>query len=138
MNWNRKFGLLSGVVAMCLTAGSLSAADCTGSFTLPSQTQWGSAVLPAGDYTFILDHAAIDGRILLRQGTKGVAIVHAQGFSMTSASGASSMLIVEGRVRSLHLASLGLTYNYPSHHDRGRILARASTVRGVAVAVAAK
>ncbi len=138
MKSSRKMSLFLGLAGMCLTAGLLGAADFTGSFMLPFQTQWGSAVLPAGDYTFRLDHATLNGHILVRRGSEGVAIVMAQGIAEARSSGASSMLIVGNRVRFLHLARSGVTYSYQIHPERREILARSSGVPGVIVSIATK
>ncbi len=139
MKSSRKRSLLQGLASICLTAGLLGAADVTGSFTLPSQTQWGSAVLPAGDYTFTLDHATLDGQIVLKRQPKGPsAVVLAQGMNPAGSSGASSMRIVGNRVRSLYLAPAGLTYSYQTHPEQREILARSSGVPGITVAITTK
>jgi uncharacterized protein YaiE (UPF0345 family) len=123
MHLNRKSLLLLGAAAMCFTTGSLRAADVTGSFTLPSQTHWGLAVLSPGEYTFTLNRAAIDGRITVYQGTKPVLMVISQGISQTGSSGESSMKIVNGRVRFLRLTAAGLTYSYPVHKKEAQVMA---------------
>src|SRR5690242_20972751 len=109
MKSNRKMTLLVGLAAICFAASSLKASDLVGSFTLPSETHWGTVVLPAGDYTFTLDRATLDGRIRIARGNNRRAIVMAQGINLTSRFGGSSMLIVGNRVRSVHLAPVGLT-----------------------------
>ena len=67
MKLNRRMNFFRGLIGMCLATGLVAAADVNGSFRLPFQTQWGPAVLPAGDYTFSLDHATQNGHILLRR-----------------------------------------------------------------------
>ncbi|HSU32546.1 MAG TPA: hypothetical protein VLJ11_15040 [Bryobacteraceae bacterium] len=140
MKSNRKMNLLLSLAGLFLGGGLLGAADVNGSFTLPLQTHWGSAVLPAGDYTFSLDHAMQNGQIIVRRGNDGVAVVLAQGMDVTSysASATSSMLIVGNRVRSLHLAPVGLTYTYSIHPERKELLAGRSGVPGVSVLVKTK
>jgi len=140
MKSNRTVTVLFGVGCLCLATGLLRAADVAGSFTLPLQTHWGSAVLSAGDYTFSLDHTTPNGRILLRRGNDGIAIVLAQGMDVTpySASASSSMLIVGNRVRSLHLATAGLTYTYGTDQGRKELLAGRSGVPGISVLVSTK
>jgi hypothetical protein len=53
---------ISGALAVAtfLTAGFAGARprQCVGDFTLTSETRWGTAILPAGHYTFELDEAA--------------------------------------------------------------------------------
>ncbi len=138
MKSSRILVLFLGLAGVCLTAGPLGAGAVQGSFTLPSETQWGVAVLPAGEYTFTLDRSTLEGHILVRRGTEGVALVLAQGMFPTGSSGSSSMLIVGGRVRSLHLAPLGLTYNYQIHPQRSETLTGISAVRTVTVSLVKK
>jgi len=137
MKSSRKITVLLGLAGMCLTSGLLRAADFAGSFTLPSQTQWGSTVLPAGNYTFTLDHATLNGHVLV-SGKDRAAFVMAQGVTETGSSRASSMLIVGGRVRSLHLGPVGLTYSYQIHPEEREILARSSAVPGLTISIATK
>lgn len=87
---NKKMMLLAGVAALGLTTTPLQAAALVGSFTLPSQTNWGLGVLPAGDYTFTLDQASTKGRITVYKGTHAVLIIQSQGADEISTSGASS------------------------------------------------
>ncbi len=139
MKSSRKMKLLLGLAGMCLTAGLLGAAEVNGSFTLPLQAHWGLAVLPAGHYTFSLDHATVNGRILVRRGNEGVAVILAQALSPTDSSGASSMLIVGNRVSSLHLAPIGLTYKYAIPKDQRReMLTERFGVPGISVAITTK
>jgi len=37
-----------------------------GKFTLPFETHWGTATLPAGDYTFTMSSASSDYRLIIR------------------------------------------------------------------------
>jgi hypothetical protein len=122
MNWNRK-SLLLGAAALCFTTGSLRAADVAGSFTLPSQTNWGLAALSPGQYTFTLNRSSIDGRITVYKGTKPVLMVISQGVAETKTSGESSMKIVNGRVRYLRLAPAGLTFSYATHKKEAQFMA---------------
>jgi hypothetical protein len=123
MNWNRKTLLLLGAATVCFTTGSLRAADVAGSFTLPSQTNWGLAALSPGQYTFTLDRTSIDGRITVYKGTKPVLMVISQGIAETRTSGESSMKIVNGRVRYLRLAPAGLTFSYAPHKKEAQAMA---------------
>jgi hypothetical protein len=134
-----KMSLCLSLAGMCLTAGSLGAAEATGSFTLPHQTRWGRAVLPAGDYTFTLERIAVNEFIFVNRGNKNVAIAMAQGVSRAGASEASSMLIVGNRVQSFRLATVGRTYHYaiPKKEQR-ELLARRPGAPGVSVSITAK
>lgn len=138
MRRNRMVALLLGAATLCLTAGSLSAAEVRGSFTLPTETQWGSTVLPAAHYTFTMDRAAFGGQILLSQSTRGVAFLMPQDISQTISAGPSSILIEGGRVRSMYLAPLGITYNYRIPRERNKMLARNSAPSRVTVAISTR
>lgn len=133
----RRVNLFLGLAAMCFAAGSLSAQTAVvGSFTLPSETHWGTAALPAGDYTFALGYFSTSGIkvITISRGKRAVAFVLAQAYSPASSSDRSLMMIREQRVRSLHLASAGATYYFPAHKNDRELLAIRSSVRpGVAV-----
>ncbi len=139
MRLNRKLNLLLSMAGLFLTTGLLGAAEVAGSFTLPAETQWGLAVLPPGNYTFTLDHAILNGRMLLRRGNDGVALLMAQGVEETSTSGGSSLQIVGSKVRSLHLAPAGLTYFYG--HSRGetrKLISEPPRSPALSIAVVAK
>ncbi len=139
MKSNAKITLLVSLAAMCFTAGSLGAATLKGSFTLSGQTHWGLAVLPPGDYTFTLDRIAHGSPVIsVSRGNKVVDIILSPVSSLTSTSGGSSMQIEGNRVRSLHLAPLGETYNYPSPKREKEVLVRGSSVAATVVSIAAK
>lgn len=135
MKPNRKISLLVGMAAVCLTTASLKAQELTGSFTLPSETRWQTAVLPAGHYNFTFGALGTGPTkvLTIKRGTKSVAMIVPQGLSSASSSDGSSMLVIEHRVRSLHLAPIGITYTFrPQKNDR-EFLARRVGVGGVAV-----
>lgn len=133
--WKTK--LFLGVAAMFVAAGSLGAADLAGSFTLPSEVNWGLATVPAGHYTFTLDNPTGTQKIItIRQGSKGIALILLQAYWEASSSDNSSMQIVDHRVRSLHLASLGVTYDFPGHkNERERLAGGAGSVAAVILPV---
>jgi hypothetical protein len=139
MKSNRTMTLFLGLAVLGFTASSLRGAEkaeVEGSFTLPSQTYWGSVRLAPGDYSFTLDHSDLRGRITVRQGTKAVAIFMVEGPTITGSREGSSMLIVDHSVRSLRLAPIGLTYTYPIQKQTRDLLARRPGVPGVSVSVA--
>jgi hypothetical protein len=139
MKPNRTMTAFLGLAVLCLTASSLRAegiAAVEGSFTLPSQTHWGSVLLPAGDYSFTLDHSDLRGQITVRKGTKAVAIFRVEGPTITGSREGSSMLIVDHSVRSLRLAPIGITYIYPIQRRTRDLLARRPAVPGLSVSVA--
>lgn len=113
MRSNYKMRLLAAAAAL-LAVGTLAANDAGGTFTLPFQTSWGSAVLKPGRYTFVLDRATIDGTITISQGRRVIAMIGARGFIQTRRAAGSSISIVGHRVCSLYLRSVGIVYEYCS------------------------
>jgi hypothetical protein len=122
MKTNQKFAVLKVVVLGVLVAGlNAKAADLPafqGKFTLPSATRWGQATLPAGDYSFALDHDYPGSLITVFRGTKTVARIQAVGMSDMN-SGHSEMVMENGRIREVRLPQVGVTLEYFStHHSR--------------------
>lgn len=113
MKSNRKTRLF-GVAAALLTAGALAASEASGTFVLPFQAHWGSAVLQPGNYKFELDRATIDGTVTISQGPKVIALVGARGFTRIDRTDGSSISIVGRKVCSLYLRSVGIVYDYCS------------------------
>ncbi|HEY7210049.1 MAG TPA: hypothetical protein VH477_07230 [Bryobacteraceae bacterium] len=136
---NRRTNLLLGLAGLLFTAGLVRGADFAGKFTLPREVRWGTAVLPAGDYTLSVNNNTTYGLVTIRQGTKHIAMVMPQGADTTGLEGGSSLQIVGARVKSLHLAPAGMTYTYavPKNEQR-RLEVRGMHPPGITVAVAAK
>ena len=71
MNWTRHLKLFAKVGVTALALGALATNGNAqnvyqGKFTLPFETHWGSATLPAGDYTFVMSSAISDYRLIIR------------------------------------------------------------------------
>jgi len=71
MIWARRLKLLTkfGVAALALGALATSGKAQNayqGKFTLPFETHWGGATLPAGDYTFVLSSTGSPYRLYIR------------------------------------------------------------------------
>jgi hypothetical protein len=71
MNWARHLKLFTKVGVAVLALGALATSGNAqnvyqGKFTLPFETHWGSATLPAGDYTFVMSSAMSDYRLTIR------------------------------------------------------------------------
>jgi hypothetical protein len=111
-------------VVAALSAGLASAQVVAGQFTLPFAANWGIATLPAGDYTFTLNHASLEGTIKLYQGTKGVALIKCQGYDHTDRTGGSALIVRphgaggSPTVRSLRLAEAGAVFSYVAHRPK--------------------
>jgi len=61
--------LFAAVTGLGLLSAPALAQDAAGKFTLTKEVRWGSAVLPAGDYQYSLEHRA--GALLLLRNTNG-------------------------------------------------------------------
>ena len=118
--------VLAAFVA-CLTGGLASAQEYKGSFTLPFDTQWGKAILPAGDYSFKVDTAKAPFVAHVR-GEQGSIMVLAQAISNPSRSEHSELVIASSRgkatVRALCLAEIGVVLSYGKSHPQASALAR--------------
>lgn len=136
MQATRKTRMLLGIASIVIAAGSLgaqaAAQDLAGSFVLPAQVHWQTATLPAGAYTFTADLSGPIGKLRISQGAKVVGFVVLQGKSDASTNDKSSMLVMEQRVRSLHLAPLGVTYYFLGPKNEREFLARRPSTKMMA------
>lgn len=86
-----------------------------GKFTLPFEARWGSAVLPAGDYTFTLPSTAAPYLLYVR-GEGKAAIVLTSAADTKAISDHSQLTIVDAGgehfIRMLEAGPLGLTFDY--------------------------
>ena len=130
MIWTRRLKLLTkfGVAALALgalaTSGNAQNAY-QGKFTLPFETHWGSATLPAGDYTFTLPSKSVP-YIIYVQGEKLSAIIMASAADEKVASGHAQLNLVDiadvQNVETFEVPELGLTFSYatPKQKQMGR------------------
>lgn len=103
-------------LALCCSAGLGSAQDAyKGKFTLPFEARWGSAVLPAGDYTITMPSQTSPYVLYLRGESKS-AIILANGSDTKALSDHSQLTLVDvgGRyvIRTLEAGEIGLTLDY--------------------------
>jgi hypothetical protein len=118
------------LIAVCASATPASAqVALQGSFTLPEDVRWANAMLPAGDYSFVLKSATTPYQILL-QGPNGGAFILTASTDKRD-DGDSSKLTIERRgatrfVSDIYLADLGLHLRYqaPSMPKSERMLAQ--------------
>src|SRR5580692_11053379 len=96
-------------------AAAQISAPCKGTFTLPQEVRWQGRVLPAGDYSFVLQSASLPALIELR-GPSGVDVLMTAGLSNDNKTEQSFSTIERrgdfGYVRELYLAPLGVHFNY--------------------------
>jgi hypothetical protein len=121
MNWARHLKLFTklGVAALVLgtlaTSGNAQAAY-QGKFTLPFETHWGGATLPAGDYTFTMSSASSDYRLIIRGRVD--AIIMASSTDDKAVAGHAQLNLVDiadvQTVQTFDAPELGLTLVYPT------------------------
>jgi hypothetical protein len=101
-----------------LTANLASAQSlCKGSFTLPFEARWGNAVLPAGEYSFTLDHDSLAGKVTIQaESGRYMGVIMNQVFSDQQTVDRSELVLVRSggtyAVRALRLEELGMTLEY--------------------------
>lgn len=142
----KKLGFLAlAALAACLTPASLRAQTVfKGSFTLPVETRWGTAVLPAGTYSFTMQSATESSLTAVRdeQG-QPVMITSSYGTSEGKASDASQLIVLRSSgkvtVRALYLQPLGMTFYYPLPKDDRKFVTQApQLIQRVPVSAAGK
>jgi hypothetical protein len=99
MIWARHLKLFTKVGVAALALGALAtygnAQDAyKGKFTLPFETHWGRATLPAGDYTFVMSSASSGYRLYIR-GEKVNAIIMAVAADEKAVSGHAQLNLVD-------------------------------------------
>jgi hypothetical protein len=118
-----RYATRAGLFAAVLLATGLLARPANaqegiqGKFTLPYKTNWGQAVLPAGDYLFTFTHDTLDSMLLIRNAKTGRAVAFEPlNIREDSAKSGSALLIgTRGERRivySLRLAQLGQSFVY--------------------------
>ena len=120
MIWARRLKLLMkfGVAALALGALATSGKAQNayqGKFTLPFETHWGSATLPAGDYTFTLPSNSAPYRFYIQgQGTS--AIIQANTADQGVVSERPQLNLVDitdvHTVQTFEAPELGVTFTY--------------------------
>jgi hypothetical protein len=92
-SWKRfLFVALSG---LSLLPPAALAEDARGQFTLARKVRWGTAVLPAGDYSYSIEHHAT-GTVILRSLNGGPsAIVLASSSSIVASTAAPRLLVTQ-------------------------------------------
>jgi hypothetical protein len=120
MIWARhlKFFTKVGLVALALGALAISGHAQNayqGKFTLPGETHWGSATLPAGDYTFVMSSAGSDYRLYIR-GAQVNAIIMAASTDDKAVSDHAQLNLVNiadvQTVQTFDAPELGKTFVY--------------------------
>lgn len=120
MIWTRRLNLfrkfcLAAFALGALAAGGNAQSVYQGKFTLPYETHWGAATLPAGDYTFALVSAS-SPYVLYVHGQAGNAIIKASGADERVLSDHAQLNLVDiadvQNVETFEAPELGLTFTY--------------------------
>jgi len=136
MKTNRSHRLVRYLIftslAVCFSAAMLSAEELRATFSLPFETRWGEIVLPAGDYTLLLNTAG-HGLVMLQQGTRNIGMVGVLN-QETPRTLAKTQLLIVGKgkaamVHILYIAELGTAFHFKvpeSYEVHTRLVARAA------------
>ena len=130
MIWARRLKLLTKFGLAALSLGALATNGNAGNiyqgkFTLPFETHWGNATLPAGDYTFAMSSASSNYRLYIR-GEKVDAIILTSSADEKVVSSHAQLNLVDiadvQNVETFEAPELGLTFSYgtPSQKHVGR------------------
>jgi len=130
MIWARHLKLFTKVGVAALALGALATNGNAqnaykGKFTLPFETHWGGATLPAGDYTFALPSTGSPYTLYIR-GEKVNAIIMATATDDRGVSGHAQLNLVDianvQTVETFDAPELGVTFVYstPAQKHMGR------------------
>ena len=119
MTWARLFKAVTKVCMAALVLGAVATSGKAqsifhGQFTLPVETRWGTATLPAGDYTFTVSSASSEYRLYI-YGQKTNAIIHTLTAENATSQHAQLNLVDIADVYSVETfdaPELGLTFTY--------------------------
>ena len=119
MIWARLFKAVTKVCMAALVLGAVATSGKAqgiyqGKFTLPVETRWGAATLPAGDYTFTVSSASSEYRLFIK-GQKTNAIVQTLTADSATTQHAQLHLVNTADVYSVatfDAPELGLTFTY--------------------------
>lgn len=126
-----KVGLAALAMVALATSGNAQNAY-QGKFTLPFETHWGGATLPAGDYTFALQSMSSPYTLYIR-GEKVNAIIQAAATDDRHVSEHAQLNLVDisdvQTVQTFDAPELGLSFVYdtPTQKHEGRKQARAGS-----------
>jgi hypothetical protein len=108
--------LVLAAVAVCVSGVRANAQEFKGTFKLDEQVRWGDAILPAGNYTLLIN-APQHGSIATIRGEHKSIMVMANAAEEDASTKASSLLLVGDSstpsVRALRLAEAKVTLYYP-------------------------
>jgi hypothetical protein len=127
-SWRGVGFLALALLVMALAPASASAQSVfKGHFTLPVETVWGSAILPAGEYSFTMESLASPYTITVR-GENNTAMINVTGGIKQHEGTGQSVLVIARRngraaVNRVYLEPLGTTFYYGPEKGESRFLA---------------
>ena len=141
----RSFSKVLILAFSVIAAGPLAAhaqSFTRGKFTLSSETHWGTAVLFAGSYEFLLQTSTAPARVMLRKADGDYVAVVVPVFTSTQSSATTSSLHLESRgsevfVSSLYLNDLNTELHFAVPKASGAVIARTAAGAGMPAIVAA-
>ncbi len=107
--------LLAGIVGIAPKAAHAQVAE--GKFSLPSETHWGSMILPAGEYTFSLESTGRPAWLTIRNSDRVLlGMITPQVLSSAPYTDKSELVLThkgdEVFVSSLRVGELAIAFNY--------------------------
>jgi hypothetical protein len=121
MMWTRlvksvtKVGIAALVLGALATSGKAQQSIYQGKFTLPVETHWGSATLPAGDYTFTVSSAVAEYRLYIHgQRDSFIIIPTVTADNATPRHAQLNLVDIADKysVETFDAPQLGLTFTY--------------------------
>ena len=138
MIWARHLKLFTKLGAAALALGALATSGNAqnayqGKFTLPFETHWGGATLPAGDYTFALPSNSAPYRLYIQgQGVSAIILATTADQGVVSERPQLNLLDIADvqTVRTFEAPELGVTFTYwtPTQKHAGHKEAHQKTV----------
>lgn len=129
---NERLVTFLGLVALValLAPNFVSAQELTGKFKLPFETRWAEAVLPEGEYTFVISSGAPRWIRVQREGQAKIFLP--VDWSTSKDKGSSALIVARrqgrGTIRSLYLQEVGLTLYYPVPNPGPELMARGAVL----------
>ena len=111
--------MVLGVLVAGFNAQLAHAQAFRGKFTLASTASWGSATLPAGQYSFTLDKSTMEGKVTVYRGNNAVAMIPTNAIDQAT-SGSCELVLEGGMIREARLPMIGVTLAYLAHNPGHR------------------
>ena len=117
--------------------------SASGTFNLPFDAQWGQVKLSAGTYSFVVDDALHNNRIILRQGTHYMGFISRSEFSDDNKANLQPALLCVRHdssftVRALRLPEIGTYYYFMSKQKNQTVAQKPELIQDVPVLLGGK